>query len=48
MGNLGLGEAGKVEMIGARAVCGEAAEEVRGVNLGELSRREIEQMTRVR
>lgn len=40
MGILGSGEAGKVEMIGAKAVCGEAAEEARGVNLGELSRRE--------
>lgn len=48
MGIRGLGEAGKVEMIGARAVCGEAAEEVRGAKRGELSRREIEQMERVR
>lgn len=41
----------KAEMIGGGgefSVCGEAAEEVRGVNLGELSRREIEQMKRVR
>ena len=31
MGIRGLGEAGNVEMIGARAVCGEAAEESRSV-----------------
>lgn len=48
MGILGLGEVGKVEMIGARAVCGEAAEESRGAKRGEMSRREIEQMKRVR
>lgn len=40
MGILGLGEADKVEMIGAKAVCGEAAEEVRGSKRRELSRRE--------
>lgn len=40
MGILGSGEAGKVEMIGTKAVCGEAAEEVRGAKRGELSRRE--------
>lgn len=48
MGIRGLGKAGKVEMIGAKAVCGEAAEEVRGAKRGEMSRREIEQITRVR
>lgn len=49
MGELVVERVRKAEMIaGIFAVCGEAAEEVRGAKRRELSRREIEQMRRVR
>lgn len=49
MGELVVERVRKAEMIaGIFSVWGEAAEELRGAKRRELSRREIEQMTRVR